>query len=236
MAETEQHRDVMIDTIEVLSDYYAANPRVYVGGNLLLYYERGNKRKHVSPDVFVKKGGRKGKLPKRRYYLLWEEGKGPDAVIEITSKSTRKEDLDTKKSLYADILKVKEYYLFDPYEEYLHPPLQGFRLKNGQYVPIKPVNGRLPSKVLGLHLQRDGEELRLYDPKTKQRLPTRKDKELRVNAAQRQAEAAQRQAEAAQRQAEEREQQEAAARRQAEAEIERLRRELEALRQPPRLP
>src|SRR5258707_3465865 len=81
MAETDQHRDVMIDTIGSLKARYARQRRVYVSGNLLLYYVPGNKRKHCSPDVFVVFG-----VDKRRrdYYLLWEEGKGPDVAIEIT--------------------------------------------------------------------------------------------------------------------------------------------------------
>ena len=50
----------------------------------------------------------------------------------------------------AIVLGVKEYFLFDPFEDYLDPPIQGYRLRKGAYVPIKPVNGRLPSQVTGL--------------------------------------------------------------------------------------
>ena len=49
-----------------------------------------NKRKHVAPDVFVVIGVAK---KKREYYLTWEEGKNPTVVIEITSSSTRQEDI-----------------------------------------------------------------------------------------------------------------------------------------------
>src|SRR5262245_26150699 len=75
MAETDLHRRRMADSIDSLDDYFANEPQVYVSGNLLLYYERGNRRKHVSPDVFVVRGV--PKLPLRDHYLLWEEGKGP---------------------------------------------------------------------------------------------------------------------------------------------------------------
>ena len=60
--------------------------------------------------------------------------------------------------------------MFDPTEDYLTPPLQGFRLVDGEYLPIEPVDGRLPSEVLGLHLEQDGRELRLYDPARRLRL------------------------------------------------------------------
>ena len=56
MAETDVHRDLMMDLIRTLGAHYAADPMVYVSGNLLLFYEEGNKRKHVSPDVFVVRG------------------------------------------------------------------------------------------------------------------------------------------------------------------------------------
>jgi Uma2 family endonuclease len=224
MAETDDHRDLMLALIETLKLFYLASTQVYVSGNLLIYYVPGNKRRHVSPDVFVVRGISKHN---RDYYLVWEEGKAPEVVIELTSRSTKKEDLGRKFMLYQDVLKVREYFLFDPHREYLQPPLQGYRLHKGQYVPIKPVAGRLPSKVLGLDLQANGGEVRLYDPATKQWVPTPKEAQQQAEAAQQQAEAARQQAEAAQQQAE-------AARQQAEAENERLRQELEVLRR--RLP
>jgi Uma2 family endonuclease len=169
MAETEFHGILMVALIQTLREFFRKQPRVYVWGNLLVFYERGNKRKHLSPDVFVVRG-----VPKRvrDNYLIWEEGKAPEFVIELTSRSTRHEDTQRKFALYRDVLKVKEYFLFDPYRDYLDPPFQGYRLAKGQYVPIKPRAGRLPSRVLGLHLERDGEALRLWDPATGQRLLT----------------------------------------------------------------
>jgi len=168
MGETDLHRLDMIDSIETLELFYTSQ-QVYVSGNILLFYRRGNRRKHVSPDVMVVKG----LAPHQRdNYLLWEEGKPPDVVIEVTSKSTRREDLEDKFEIYRDEIKVREYFLFDPRGEYLKPSLKGYRLVRGNYVPIKPVNGRLPSKELGLHLERHGTDLRFWIPKTGQWLPT----------------------------------------------------------------
>jgi hypothetical protein len=39
----------MITLIHRLKAYYAGDPRVYVSGNLLVFYEPGNRRRHVSP-------------------------------------------------------------------------------------------------------------------------------------------------------------------------------------------
>ena len=170
MGETDLHRQDMVDVIATLQRHFAADPNVYVSGNLLLFYEEGNRRKHISPDAFVVKGI--SKTPPRDYYLLWKEGKSPDVVIEITSKTTRREDQHKKWMLYRDVLKVPEYFQFDPREEYLKPSMQGHRLVDGDYLPVAMVEGRMPSEVLGLHLERDGHELRLFDPKTGRRLLT----------------------------------------------------------------
>lgn len=170
MAETELHLWVAINLIQILANRYATDPMVYVGANLLMFYEEGNKRKHLSPDIFVVRGV--DKLPPRENYLIWEEGKGPDVVIEVTSKSTKDEDEVGKRQLYQNVLKVPEYFQFDPTEDYLRPSLKGAKLRNGVYHPIAAINGRLPSEQLGLHLEREGTALRLYDPAIGERLLT----------------------------------------------------------------
>jgi Uma2 family endonuclease len=220
MAETDRHRVLMLDLIKTLEAHYANNPMVYVSGNLLVYYVRGNKRRHLSPDVFVVKG-----VPKheRLNYLVWEESKGPDVVIELTSSSTRREDTKKKFDLYQDRLRVPEYFLFDPFGDYLTPPLQGNRLRQGVYAPIKLVAGRLPSKVLGLHLEQQGPSLRLFDPDTELLLPTLDERIARVELGWERAELAQQRAELAQQQAE-------LALLRTQVENERLRREVEDMR------
>jgi Uma2 family endonuclease len=179
MAETDDHRDLMVDLIETQKMHFALEPNVYVSGNLLMYYVQGDPRRHISPDVFVVFG-----IPKhnRDYYLVWEEGKSPDVVFELTSKSTRIEDQRTKLEIYRDILKVKEYFLFDPHGDYLQPRLQGHRLRAGRYTRIRPVDNRLPSLVLGLHLEQNANELRLYNPATGRWLPTPKERRDQVEA------------------------------------------------------
>ncbi|HJT76767.1 MAG TPA: Uma2 family endonuclease [Gemmataceae bacterium] len=169
MAETDLHRELMFDLIKTLQAYYAADSMVYVSGNLLVFYVPGDRLRHLSPDVFVVKGVPKRERPN---YLTWEEGKGPGVVIELTSSSTRDEDVQDKFQLYQNNLRVPEYFLFDPLGDYLDPPLRGYRLREGKYAPIRPFRGRLPSKVLGLHLERHGRSLRLYDPAAKQWLLT----------------------------------------------------------------
>ncbi len=223
MGETPQHIDNMIYLLEPLKAWFADDPEVFVAANMFVHYERGNRNRHVSPDVFVVRGVPKVTHPRRRSYRVWEEDKAPDVVIELTSETTREVDQQTKRAIYQDILHVSEYFLFDPFEEYLQPRLQGYRLAKGVYRPIRSVKGRLPSKVLDLHLEADGELLRLYDPAARQRLPIPPE----VVEAQKRSESARRQEARGRRE-------EARARQEVEAENERLRRELEELRR--RLP
>ncbi|HEV3235427.1 MAG TPA: Uma2 family endonuclease [Gemmataceae bacterium] len=180
MAETDLHRDQMIAQIETLKRRFAADPLFYVSGNLLVFYRPGDRLCHLSPDVFVVRG-----VPKhqRDHYLIWKEKRTLDLVIELTSRSTKAEDIEDKFVLYRDELKVKEYFLFDPYSEYLDPALQGYRLNRGRYVSIKPVERRLPSKVLNLHLERDGRNLRLYDPIEGKWVPTPQEELVKAEEA-----------------------------------------------------
>ena len=87
IAETDTHRNLMMDFILMLEDYYQNENDVYVSGNLLLYFEEGDPKKCLSPDVFVVFGVEK-KL--RRTYQTWAEANTPDFVLEVASPSTFK--------------------------------------------------------------------------------------------------------------------------------------------------
>jgi Uma2 family endonuclease len=158
MGETDEHRDAMVRHIQILQEYYR-DQRVYVSGDLLVYYVEGDSSKYVVPDAFVVKGV---SSDRRRTYKIWLEGKGPDVVIETTSRKTRRKDTTTKPELYAR-LGVKEYFLFDPDGEYLDPALQGYRLRGRTYVRLKPgQDGGLTSRELGLRLRLEGGEVRFF--------------------------------------------------------------------------
>lgn len=214
MAETPLHMRVMWDTIQTLIAWFTINPRVYVWGNMFLYYLEGDTRKNISPDVMVIKGVDKDRP--RNVFKVWEEGSSPCVTIEISSRKTRAEEVKKKFQLYQDILKVREYYLFDPHAEYLKPPLKGYRLHNDVYHPIATIDGRLPSEEIGLHLERHGEELRLWNPATELWLPTPDEAMEQVTQAHEQVTQAH--------------EQERRARLAAEADNEQLRQELETLR------
>jgi Uma2 family endonuclease len=234
MAESDLHREEMVDLIAGLQRRYRETPDVYVAGNLFFYFVRGDPRSVVAPDVFLVRGVPKGR---RKTYKLWEEGRVPSLVVEVTSESTSDEDLAKKKRIYEQ-LGVEEYFLHDPLGEYLSPRLQGHRLVRDRYEPLSPTSdGSLLSRVTGLTLKMEGLKLRLIDTASGEPLPWVEELDLRALQAEERAEieaAARRVAEhrveieaAARRIAEERAEIESAARRALEAELARLRRELE---------
>src|SRR6266704_2622411 len=171
VAESDFQLRPLLYTVTALRTYFQDRPDVYVAGNIFIYYEEGNSEAVVAPDVFVVLGTAKRD---RSSYMLWEEPKGPDFVLEITSRSTRTKAQGPKRGTDA-FLGVREYFQYDPTHDYLVPPLQGACLVAGSYQPLSPTtlpDGTLVlhSDVLGLDLRFEGDTLRFYDPVTGQRL------------------------------------------------------------------
>jgi len=200
MAETGTHVTVIAYVLAMLRIFFQ-NRNAYIGANMLMYYQEGEPKKCVAPDLFVALNAGQHQ---RRSWFTWKEGKVPDVIFEFTSQSTRTEDRGSKKGLY-EVLGVKEYFLFDPLDEYLIPRLQGFRLVGDSYRPVSLVEGKLQSEILGLTLGAEGDMLTLVITATGEKLLP--PSEL-ANAYQ----------------------DEITARRAAEAEIERLRDEIEILK------
>lgn len=223
MGETEFHVTAILDLFQSLRHFFRNNLDVYVAADMLFYFEEGNPSAFKVPDVFVVKG-----IPKttRRIYKLWQEGKAPCAVFEITSQSTWLEDMGNKRALYEK-LGVPEYFLFDPEDGYLSPRLQGFQLVDNFYRPVPlSAEGTLFSAELGLILKPEGMYLRVIDPVSGALVPNLAEASQQAVQAEKlaQAEAERANAETVRAQAE------AERADQAEAEAARLRAELERLK------
>jgi Uma2 family endonuclease len=223
VAESDFQLHPLLYAVTTLRTYFQNRADVYVAGNMFIYYEEGNPEAVVAPDVFVVIGTAKRD---RASYMLWQEPKGPDFVLEITSRSTRTRDQGPKRGTYA-FLGVREYFQYDPTHDYLMPPLQGARLVAGSYQTMLPAtlpDGTLVlhSDVLGLDLRLEDGTLRFYDPATGQKLLSHAEIEQTLHAAEQArqaAEQARQTAEQARREAEERAMREEAARQAAEARI-----------------
>ncbi len=147
--ETPRHRLQMELLIHTLEPWAAKRRDVFVSGNQFLYFSadqlRG--RDFRGPDVFVVSGIERRE---RKSWVVWEEGKGPDVVIELISESTAGLDKGSKKRIYQDQLRVPGYYWFDPFNP---DDRAGFALIEGNYVSLElDTEGCLPVPELGLRL------------------------------------------------------------------------------------
>src|SRR5262245_46512708 len=97
MAESDGHRDWMVTNISRLQRFFAGR-KVYVSGNLLIYYVEGHPRIRVAPDAFVVKNCKPGW---RDNFKIWQERRKPNFALETTSKLTRREDSHEKKTKFA---------------------------------------------------------------------------------------------------------------------------------------
>ena len=146
--ESDRHRKQMYLLLEILELYLSED--WYVSGNMFVYFSpRQVKNEYFrGPDFFAVRG-----VPRRlrKSYVVWQEGKAPDIIIELLSDKTRVFDKNGKKQTYQDMLRVPEYFWYDPISQ----EWAGFELRDSQYQPVKPdEEGRLISKQLGLALVR----------------------------------------------------------------------------------
>lgn len=225
MAETGFHAAAMAELFQSLYTRYASRTDAYIAMNMFLYYEQGNPRACRAPDVMACIGVAGNHL--RRSFRIWEERAPPTVVFEVTSSKTRREDEVEKPAIYARI-GVAEYYLFDPEGEYLHPRLQGYRLRGDRYETMATEPGeelRFLSRELGLIIEPEGVLLRLTDARSGQQLPWMTEWPARATEAEATAAQAQKHAHRAEQQAKRVERRLEQAERRAEAE----RRRAEAL-------
>jgi Uma2 family endonuclease len=148
--------------------FFAKREDVKVFGNCMLYYEKGNPKKVVSPDLMICFGLEK--TPKR-VYKLWEEKIIPSVVIEFASETTWFNDVSTKLALYQK-LGVKEYYVFDVEYDNLPESLLAYRLIDDELQQAAIEKRKILSDSLNLELVDTGETLRFFNPETNEFLMT----------------------------------------------------------------
>ncbi|NJM73382.1 MAG: Uma2 family endonuclease [Scytonema sp. RU_4_4] len=149
--ETQRHKFQMDLLIETLEFWLAQREDGFVSGNMFVYYSMAQVRNKdfKGPDFFVVLGVPKGE---RRSWVVWEEGKAPDVVIELLSESTAAADKNEKKLIYQNQMRVPEYFWFDPFNP---DDWAGFSIQQGVYQPlVLNERNQLVSQSLGLGLQR----------------------------------------------------------------------------------
>jgi Uma2 family endonuclease len=149
--ESARHKAQMDWLIDTLSSWLEHREDGYVGGNMFVYYSLAQVRNKdfKGPDFFAVLGVPKGE---RKSWVVWEEGKAPDVVIELLSGSTAATDKNEKKLIYQNQMRVPDYFWYDPFNP---NDWAGFSMSQGIYQPLIPnAQNQLVSQSLGLALQR----------------------------------------------------------------------------------
>ena len=125
-------------------------------------------------------------------YIISDQGKPPDWVMEVASRSTGEIDVGEKRGDYA-ALGIGEYWRFDETGEHHGAKLAGDRLVDGEYVALdieELPDGGLQgySPALDLRLRWEHGQLVFHDPATGRPIATLADERARADTAERQRE------------------------------------------------
>ena len=162
--------------------------RILVGGE---HYTVARPTRYLAgsryPDLLVAFGVDPEAYRASNGYVITEQGKPPDFVLEIASRRTGREDTGPKRRDYANI-GIPEYWRFDETGEHHGTRLAGERLADGEYVAIDIEDlpdGSLQgySPVLDLYLRWERGELVFYDPSTGRPIATLEDERARADTA-----------------------------------------------------
>jgi len=149
--ETQRHKMQMDLLLEGLYPWLEQRDNGYIGGNMFIYYSAAQLKNEdfKGPDFFAVLNVSK---VERKSWVVWEEGKAPDVIIELLSESTANIDKTTKKGVYQNQMRVPEYFWYDPFNP---DDFAGFYLSGMVYQPlILDQQGRFFSEALQLYLQR----------------------------------------------------------------------------------
>ena len=120
----------------------------YVGVNMCVYYswQQVRNKEFKGPDMYFVHNVDGQKY--RPYWAIWDEGgRYPDVVIEFLSPTTEREDLGSKREIYEQVFRVKEYFCIAPQVE----RILGWRSMDTGYVTLATdERGWIWSATLGL--------------------------------------------------------------------------------------
>ncbi|HEY9819301.1 MAG TPA: Uma2 family endonuclease [Candidatus Sericytochromatia bacterium] len=134
----------------ILAWVWASRMDWFFGVDMGVYYDPD--KPAIVPDGFLSLGvERIFDEDLRLSYLLWEENVVPILVLEVVSHKRRGE-YSSKKTLYAE-LEVLYYVVYNPRRR-KKPPLEVYRLVNGEYVLLRGNPVWLPEVGLGIGRER----------------------------------------------------------------------------------
>ena len=140
----------------------------------------------VYPDLVVAFNADPALYYAQNGYVISEQGKPPDFVLEVASPSTGRRDTVEKRVIYAE-RGIPEYWRFDETGRHHGARLAGDRLANGRYEPIEIdelADGSLQghSVILNVDLRWINGQLGWYDPSTGEHIATFDSERARAEA------------------------------------------------------
>ena len=148
---------------------FLGNPETtIVSGEKYITARRGDEMRY--PDLLVSFRVNPAAYRDTNGYVISEQGKPPDLVLEIASPATGHIDVGAKRKFYERLL-IPEYWRFDATGEFHGARLAGDWLVNGRYEPIdiaELTGGVLEghSEVMNVDWRWEDGQLSCYDPKT----------------------------------------------------------------------
>jgi Uma2 family endonuclease len=155
LPEGERHFKAKVRALDALRSYFTRQRRrIYLAAEMPVYYPA---EPRFAPDLMAVLDVEEVERDK---WVVSEEGRGLDWVLEVHVGGDRKKDAERNVARYAR-LGIPEYFLYDRARN----RLAAYRLDSPDartYTAIVPNHGLYESRVLGLDVQVDKDRLRFY--------------------------------------------------------------------------
>jgi Uma2 family endonuclease len=158
MSEGRPHKKAKTRSLDMLGLHFGVTGRiVYLAEEMAVVYPG---EEVFTPDVLAVVGVAEPEDDERMAWVVADEGKGLDLVLEVLHHGDRKKDLVDNVERYAH-LGIPEYFIYDRAQQ----RIRGYRLPSTgakRYQPIVPQGGRYASTVLGIDLAIEEGTLRFF--------------------------------------------------------------------------
>lgn len=157
-SEGRPHKKAKSRALDELSLHFAKTKRtIYLADEMTVIYPG---EETFVPDLLAVLDVEQPEEDERMAWVVADEGKGLDLVLEVLHRGSREKDLTQNVARYAH-LGIREYFVYDR----LHQKIYGHRLPSPTvrtYRLIKALLGRHTSEVLGLDLAIVDRRLRFF--------------------------------------------------------------------------
>ena len=158
MSEGRPHKKAKTRSLDMLGLHFGAVGRVvYLAEEMAVLYPG---EEVFTPDILAVVDVPQIEEDERMAWVVADEGKGLDLVLEVLHRGDRNKDLVENVERYAH-LGIPEYFVYDRAQQ----RIRGHRLPEPgarRYQPILPQGGRYSSTVLGIDLAIEGNTLRFF--------------------------------------------------------------------------